>query len=546
MEPLPLPAVNPGNVHEEVIETFQATPMSILCHKCGNYIGLACLQSHRSFHEALSVFQYDFQTKPTSEKALNCQRVVLVKGLNKLLNASGSAYRKELAKIDLSYETLKSEMRGRLYKARTLHSSGASDHVEVTLKSFKSELHRGQLSLGICQSANEKWRPVMEDAYSYEGDSVLTGRTCGFFAVYDGYNGRTAATKCASQLHVLLKKNLAQLETSEECCESVDCRLSACFQQTYNEVDKVLLQGDEETSRNRWSGCSATTCLLQGRHLHVANVGNVKGILLKGDGSVRTITEDHTPSNKKERHRIKWNGDVQKLSKTAWVNGIAMTTRGLGNHGDPILKLNVINTPAVCCIPLDTDDQMILLGSGGFWEVFDEEEVAVLVQDWFGRKGERDNGNAEGEFNTSSEHSIRIKVEGEVEGIQAVGFYGEKCERHQYDNKTEHDHNDNSACGNIQDSLSNGRRKECTDSNNESVKTNYLLNEGSSDKLCHNTTTMHGSDGTGDSSTGFLKDLAGQDGCKICLEVSKNLVRAALNSGAKDNITVMVVLLNRK
>ena len=563
VEPLP-PAGYPGNVHEEEIETFRATQMSILCQKCGGYIGLSRLQSHRSLHEALSLFQYNFQTKPTSEKSLNRQRNALVKGLNKTMNVSRSAFHKELAKIDLAYEILKSEMRGSLNKARTLHSS---NDVEVSLKSFKTDLNHG-VSLGVCQSANEKWKSVMEDAYSCEMEHI-SGTTCGFFAVYDGYNGQKAARKCANRLHVIQKDNLAQIDASEEFCESGDCRLLACLQQAYDEVDKLLLQGDEETSRNRWSGCSATTCLLRGGHLHVANVGNVKGILLKEDGSLQTITEDHTPSNKKERHRIKCNGDVRKLSKTVWVNGIATTTRGLGNHGDPIFKLNVISVPAVCCIPLDADDEIILLASGGFWEVFNEEEVSVLVQDWFEKKeneqDERGNGKTE-EENASFENPIRIIVEGEVQvhvPTQAetksellslnnnaqAGLHEENCEQHQCDDRKGHDDNNaRLACGNTQDSLSNGRRQECIDYKNESVETNcLLLNEessSSSGKPYHNITTMHDNDGIRNLSTGFLKDLAGQDGCKICLKLSKNLVRAALNAGAKDNITVMVVLLN--
>lgn len=554
-------AKNSSDVEEE-IETYQATEMSMLCLKCDNYIDLAHLPDHRSFHDALSLFQYDNQTKPTNEKALNCQRVALVKGLNEMLNPSRSAYHKELSKIDLAYEILKSELNGRLNITRSLYSSG---QVEVTVKSFKTKLCRG-LSLGVCQSANEKWKSAMEDAHSFVGD-YITGMNSGFFAVYDGYNGQTAARKCACQLHVILKEKLSELNTFEECCEKGDCKFSTWFQQTYDEIDKMLILGDNETSRNRWSGCSATTCVMCGGHLHVANVGNVKGILFKGDGTIQTLTEDHIPSNKKEKRRIKWNGDIQKWSKTTWVNGITMTTRGLGNHGDLNLKLNVINIPAFSCVPVDADDKIILIGSGGFWEVFGEEEVNMLIKDWLKRKvneivegndvvgSERENKsmysddfngiNDDGEHENTLSLSEETKIEIQLPNQNRQPIVKEEEYKVHPDDDNDEEYNNNISVfpgSSLQNTLIEGKRCERDENDCESAKTNDVFNKTSFGNLHHTTLTKLP---TKRLLSGLLEDFSEQEDCKIAVEMSKHLVRAALSGGAKDNVTVMVILLTR-
>ena len=61
------------------------------------------------------------------------------------------------------------------------------------------------------------------------------------------------------------------------------------------------------------------------------------------------------------------------------VNGVLATTRGLGNHGDELLKRYVSNKPYTTSISLDESDQFLVIASRGLWQVLSENEVALLL-----------------------------------------------------------------------------------------------------------------------------------------------------------------------
>ena len=63
------------------------------------------------------------------------------------------------------------------------------------------------------------------------------------------------------------------------------------------------------------------------------------------------------------------------------VNAVLEATRGLGNHGDPLLKACVITDPYTTSVKIDQHAQMLVLASRGVWEMFSPEEVmTILVQ----------------------------------------------------------------------------------------------------------------------------------------------------------------------
>jgi len=61
------------------------------------------------------------------------------------------------------------------------------------------------------------------------------------------------------------------------------------------------------------------------------------------------------------------------------VNGVLLTTRGLGNHGDEGLKKCVLVEPYTTSAPVDQYAQFLVIASRGVWEVFNEKETASLL-----------------------------------------------------------------------------------------------------------------------------------------------------------------------
>lgn len=61
------------------------------------------------------------------------------------------------------------------------------------------------------------------------------------------------------------------------------------------------------------------------------------------------------------------------------INGVSLTTRGLGNHGDPSLKSAVTWEPYCQTVPIDQYCQMLILATAGVWQVLSYQEAAELL-----------------------------------------------------------------------------------------------------------------------------------------------------------------------
>ncbi|XP_067687569.1 protein phosphatase 2C-like domain-containing protein 1 [Haliotis asinina] len=184
-------------------------------------------------------------------------------------------------------------------------------------------------------------------------------------------------------------------------------KISSAFKKAYHLLDILLSYGKDECSKVRWSGCSALTAIVQATEpgdsfkesenspqkdeggngdtamqlglVHLANAGNIHGLLVRGNTSYR-LTKDHTPSNPKERKRVLKNGGtLSESSRECQVNGVVATTRGLGNHGDLSLKKCLQVEPHTTCVSIDQYAQFLVFATNGVWEIFSDQEVTSLL-----------------------------------------------------------------------------------------------------------------------------------------------------------------------
>lgn len=365
---LHLPSIHPIAVKPE---------LTIVCMKCEEEIKVRHLKEHQEFHNALEMFRYTMERKPVSLKHLLKRRRAIMRRLNEAANSEHPVSMKKLHKLNNAYELLKTDIEG---TNTTLRNVDEDFHIYPNLLGQGTALNCA-LAFGVCQHANERWKTAMEDRYAFK-DCFCNDPQSGFFAVYDGYYGSMAADKCARYLGEILERRVEGIYHANMKRENLDSKVRGAFNDTFAEMDRILLYGIEEQSRNRWSGCSALTCLLWGNNLYVANAGNIRAVLCRGDGSIERLSNNHSPTDKKERRRVRRaKGDICKSDKTALVNGVVKSTRGLGNHGDANLKSSVIRTPVVNSLTLEESDQFLILASNGVWEVFSEDEVILLLED---------------------------------------------------------------------------------------------------------------------------------------------------------------------
>ena len=110
------------------------------------------------------------------------------------------------------------------------------------------------------------------------------------------------------------------------------------------------------------------------------HAGNTHAVLCQNGKAIR-LTRNHTPQSSHERARVLRAGSsVKEGAHGGRVNGVLDTTRGLGNHGDPLLKSAVLAEPHTLSITLDSQSEFLILASNGLWEVLSEKEAISLVK----------------------------------------------------------------------------------------------------------------------------------------------------------------------
>uniref|UniRef100_A0A8C9FG56 Protein phosphatase 2C like domain containing 1 n=1 Tax=Pavo cristatus TaxID=9049 RepID=A0A8C9FG56_PAVCR len=310
-----------------------------------------------------------------------------------------------------------------------------------TLKKVKNSSIK---ALSICQDKNSMWQRDMEDRFFVVDNYGRRSDTC-FLGLIDGHHGMTAAETVAAELPLLFLDQLSQTDLSYRMTKEEQHTLDAfatvitddyrekerifsdrqenkthktntyewihkAYAKAFWRMDRLLQLGRNEVSRVRWSGCSAVTCLMERlpsentddteerKHfensmqssltrttedvaglLHIANIGNIHAVLCKNGKSYR-LSEEHSTSNVREKKRILQNGgNISTNEPDGLVEGHLRTTRGLGYHGDPVLKRSVIPVPQSISVPIDDSCQFLILASNGLWEVLDYNEVCALT-----------------------------------------------------------------------------------------------------------------------------------------------------------------------
>uniref|UniRef100_UPI003AAEC417 protein phosphatase 2C-like domain-containing protein 1 n=1 Tax=Centroberyx gerrardi TaxID=166262 RepID=UPI003AAEC417 len=272
-------------------------------------------------------------------------------------------------------------------------------------------------ALARCELKNSKWKKDMEDVTVFiDGYGGREGAS--FFGVFDGFHGRSSALIASRELPVLVLEQLSKQDpsfslektqgdllsrfgglfdresmdantASSELQRDDSAKVGQAFSAAFHRMDRLLALGRNETSRVRWSGCTALLCLIDdgedqgvaspsGR-IVIANCGNIHAVLCTRASASR-LTKDHSTSNFKERKRIIQNGGCISLNRRhGLVEGLTKATRGLGHFGDQKLKQSVIPVPYTLSLPYDPSFQLLVLASSGVWEVLDEREVKEIA-----------------------------------------------------------------------------------------------------------------------------------------------------------------------
>ncbi|RLN25164.1 putative protein phosphatase 2C 7 [Panicum miliaceum] len=258
------------------------------------------------------------------------------------------------------------------------------ENVEVADISGGWKSEDGSLNCGY--SSIRGRRPGMEDFYDIKS-SRIDDKQINFFGVFDGqaFTSGTpyllylmnltpfiisghGGTRAAEYLKEHLFENLIKHPAFVTDTKST-------ISEAYKKTDADFL--DAVAEGNIQVGSTASTAVLVGNHLYVANVGDSRAVISKA-GKAIALSDDHKPNRSDEQKRIEDAGGIVTWSGTWRVGGILAMSRAFGNR---LLKRFVVADPEIQDQEIDGELEFLILASDGLWDVVPNEHAVAFVKD---------------------------------------------------------------------------------------------------------------------------------------------------------------------
>ncbi|KAK1292742.1 putative protein phosphatase 2C 27 [Acorus calamus] len=203
------------------------------------------------------------------------------------------------------------------------------------------------------------------------GSHSVEGEAVSFYGVFDGHGGKGAAHFVCDNL----PRVIAEDADFPLALEKVVTR---SFMQTDVQfAQKCSLQSSLS------SGTTALTAMIFGRSLLVANAGDCRAVLSRL-GMAIEMSKDHRPCCVKERKRVESLGAY--IDGDDYLNGQLGVTRALGDwHIEGMKEFSdrggpLSAEPELKMITLSKEDEFLIIGSDGIWDVFSSQNAVDFVR----------------------------------------------------------------------------------------------------------------------------------------------------------------------
>ena len=182
-------------------------------------------------------------------------------------------------------------------------------------------------------------RPYNEDGCvmfkffnQYIEDTTLHKVDRALFAIFDGHGGEKCARFLEETLHLEIAKAIC--DTKGDAVAAMKLAFDRADDKWLRLQEKAF---DDATLKFDNSGSTATVCLIEGREVFCAFVGDSPSWILNSDGSVIELSNEHKPHVEAEKTRVLNNGgSIRRGSKTpdgpmrVFPGGLAVS-RAFGN-----------------------------------------------------------------------------------------------------------------------------------------------------------------------------------------------------------------------
>ncbi|KAG6389579.1 hypothetical protein SASPL_151050 [Salvia splendens] len=278
------------------------------------------------------------------------------------------------------------------YLNSVLSQSTSQVHVDTAPVSGGGLSQNGKFSYGYASSPGK--RSSMEDFYETRIDGVdgevpslhtinaLFLRICILVSqvmlLHLGHGGARAAEYVKHNLFSNLIRHPKFISDTK-----------SAISDAYSHTDSEFLKS--ENNQNKDAGSTASTAILVGDRLLVANVGDSRAVICRGgDGENRksfpryhffkepfAVSRDHKPDQTDERQRIEDAGGFVMWAGTWRVGGVLAVSRAFG---DRQLKQYVVADPDIQEEKVDDTLEFLILASDGLWDVVKNEEAVSMTK----------------------------------------------------------------------------------------------------------------------------------------------------------------------
>lgn len=248
-------------------------------------------------------------------------------------------------------------------------------HIQSTTIDFVPNIRSGSYTdIGARDSMDDE-HVCIDDLSAHLRYMLNCSMPNGFYAVFDGHGGPHAAAFVKRNAMRLFFENADWLKMRD--VDSISLKdLENSHRKAFQLADLALA---DEQSVSSSCGTTALTALILGRHLLVANAGDCRAVLCR-KGVAVPMSQDHRPSNLLELERVE---EMGGFVDDGYVNGYISVTRTLGDWD---LKLPngssspLIAEPQVEHVVLTKEDEFLILGCDGIWDVMSSQYAVSLVR----------------------------------------------------------------------------------------------------------------------------------------------------------------------
>ncbi|DBA04024.1 TPA: hypothetical protein N0F65_009371 [Lagenidium giganteum] len=197
---------------------------------------------------------------------------------------------------------------------------------------------------------------------------TIQGDTVAYFGVYDGHGGSRVSEYLSSNLHLSVYERMRRTNDMERSVV-----------EAFAATDDVIFKKQME------SGSTAVSVVVRGKQAVIASIGDSQAVL-SCDGKAKNICVPHTPDLSSEHERIlAAKGTVVK----GRIFGLLGVSRAFGDNdfktsrGEFKDKFNgdlVSSKPDVVHHTISSQDEFIVLGSDGLFDVMEPQQVVNFVR----------------------------------------------------------------------------------------------------------------------------------------------------------------------